>query len=132
MDYNSGALLNSAALTARTLYGDGFDAGLRITFDDLLGNTYVIDDPLNNPGDAGADGVAMPHENVDQHVRHTQRFIEFALPARPDDITVANAFIDRTAGLPYVPAFNTAGLHVVIENVRNADLRQLRGGPGTS
>ncbi|HPA06592.1 MAG TPA: hypothetical protein PLB67_19360 [Candidatus Hydrogenedentes bacterium] len=122
MDYNSGALLNSAALTARTLYGDGFDAGLRITFDDLLGNTYVIDDPLNNPGDAGADGVAMPHENVDQHVRHTQRFIEFALPARPDDITVANAFIDRTAGLPYVPAFNTAGLHVVIENVRDADL----------
>lgn len=129
MDYNSGALANSAALAARTLFGDGLDAGLRITFDDLEGNTYTIDDPLNNPGDAGADGVAMPHERVEQHVRHTQRFIDFELPARPDDITVANAFIDRTGGMPYVPAFNTAGLQVVIENVRNADLNDTYG-PG--
>ena len=129
IDYNSGALINSAALTTRTLYGDSFDAGLRITFDDLGGNTYTIDDPLNNPGDAGADGVAMPNENVEQHVKHTQRFIEFALPARPDDITVANAFIDRTGGMPYVPAFNTAGLAVAIENVRSADLQDTYG-PG--
>ncbi|MGI6458790.1 MAG: right-handed parallel beta-helix repeat-containing protein [Candidatus Hydrogenedentales bacterium] len=122
MDYNLGPLMNSASLTARTLLGDGFDAGLRITFDDLDGSTYIIDDPLNNPGKPGADGVVMPHEKVEQHVRHSQRSIEFAMPARPDDITVANAFIDRTGGAPYVPAFNTAGLHVVVENVRDAHL----------
>ncbi len=122
MDYNLGPLMNSASLTARTLLGDGFDAGLRITFDDLEGNTYIIDDPLNNPGKPGADAVVMPHEKVEQHVRHSQRAIEFAMPARPDDITVANAFIDRTGGTPYVPAFNTAGLHVVVENVRDAHL----------
>ena len=118
IDYNTGPMYAQD----RTLFGDNFDAGLRITFDDLAGSACIINDPLNNLGERGADGIVMPDEYTEQHRRHRQRFIDFELPARPDDADVYRAFLDRSSGIPpWVPAFNTASLQVTIENVLTAD-----------
>jgi len=96
----------------RRLYGDGFDTGLRIGFNDVNSVRYTIDDPFTNT-DLNADSIVLPHERVDQHNAHTQRFIDFLLPIKHDVPSVINAFEDEFTSSAVFS--NTPGLCVTVE-----------------
>ncbi len=123
--------MNNAAVITRTLYGDGFDAGIEVVFDDVAGfnsDPLIVDDPLrllDEPWRNLDDSVAMPDEEVEQHVRHTQRFVEFKLPNAPyRGLATPIGSPDADVEFPRLPAayFGAAArdLFVSVSNVRNA------------